>query len=184
MLHQQPGDCSVTDSFFRAADERCQLAGCADVTVSVPHEVREETNDVGEKRVRGLSAIRKQLPYIAVAALQLQFAVLDIPTYAGECRLAAAPMLLHQRKAGIHRARQARRAGDAVEGIIILLFSEVVDQQNCKAELVRKLFEDREVGIVVGIGVVGRGATDHLQRVNDNQNGVGMLGDEALDAFF
>ena len=66
-----------------------------------------------------------------------------------------------------------------MEHIVCFLLAQMMDEQDGDAVLVRQPFQDRQVPIVVGVGgVVDR--ADHLQRVDDDQHGVGVCGDECV----
>ena len=128
-------------------------------------------------------AVRHQLPHIFRVALQRQLLVFNVAPDTGECCLAAAALVLYQRKAGIHRAADGRRAGDAAEHIIGKLLSQMVDQQNGDAVGVRNVLQHGEVTVVICVGVVITGAADHLQRVDDDQHRVGVLREERAELF-
>ena len=128
-------------------------------------------------------AVRHQLPHIFRVALQRQLPVLDVAPDAGKLCLAAAALLLYQRKAGIHRAADGRRARDAAEHIVGKLLSQMVDQQNGDAVGIRNTLQCGEVTVVICVGVVITGAADHLQRVDDDQHRVGVLNEECTELF-
>ena len=165
----------------RRVDLRGQLRGSADKFRAVTHQLREKNDDAPAQQLRLRPAVRHQLPHVFRAALQRQLPVLDVTPDAGECRLAAAAPVLHQREAGIHCAADGRRTGDAAEHIVGKLLSQMVDQQNGDAVGIRDVLQHGEVTVVIGVGVVITGAADHLQRVDDDQHRVGVLREERAE---
>ena len=133
------------------------------------------------QQLRLRPAVRHQLPHIFTVALQRQLPILDVAPDAGERRLAAAALVLHQCEAGIHRAADGRCAGDAAEHIVGKLLPQMVDQKNGDAVGIRNTPQRGEVTVVICVGVVITGAADHLQRVDDDQHRVGMLSKERTE---
>ena len=83
---------------------------------------------------------------------------------------AAAP-IFHQSKTGIHRPADGCRTGDAVEHIIGSFLSQMMDQQDGDAVLVRQPLQHGQVPVVIGVGGIVDGA-DHLQRIDEDQNSI------------
>ncbi len=81
------------------------------------------------------------VPDVALALNKAQLPVLDVPSYAVECGPPATTSILHQRKAGVHRAADGCGAGDTFEHIAVrVLFPQVVDEQD--GETVVKSFRE------------------------------------------
>ena len=146
-------------------DLRGQLRGSADKFRAVTHQLREKNDDAPAQQLRLRPAVRHQLPHIFRVAFQRQLTIFNVTPDAGERRLAAAALVLYQRKAGIHRAADGRRARDAAEHIVGKLLPQMVHQQNGD-----------------GIRVIAHG-TDALERVDDDEPGLRMLLQELLDLF-
>ncbi|MPM92171.1 hypothetical protein SDC9_139306 [bioreactor metagenome] len=114
--------------------------------------------------------------------LQRQFPVFDVPPGAIERRGAAAALVLAEDEVGVRRAADPSGSGDHVHGIVIIHFSQVVDEQDGDAVPVRQLLEDAEITVVAGVGIdIVRNTADALERVDDDERGTGVLREEALD---
>lgn len=163
----------------RRVDERRELCGSADKFRAVFHqrgEKKDEPPALGER-----PAVARQLPDVVGVARELQLAVFDVAPDAVERRLAAAALLLDQREAGVHRAADRGRAGDAREHILGVFFSQVVNEQERDAVRVGDALERGEVAVVVGVGHVPPRVADHLERVDDDEHRVGVLREERFE---
>lgn len=129
-----------------------------------------------------LVAVRRHRPEVVLAPLQTDFSILDVSAHAVEGSPLAAPPVLHQREAGIHRTADGGGAGDAAEHILGRLLSQMVDEENGNAVGVGQPLEDGQVTVVVGVGGVVDGA-DHLEGVDNDQHGVRVFRKEILQLF-
>ena len=160
-----------------------KLRGSADKFSLIFQKDREKNCDPVLQQLRLRFAVRDQLPHIVSVPLQFQLPVFDVPADAGELCPAAAPLFLHQSETGIYRPADGGGAGDPVEHILCLLFSQVVDQQDRKIQPVRQAFQNGQIPVVIGVGGVMDGP-DHLQCVDDDQHRSGMLRHEGFDLLF
>lgn len=61
-------------------------------------------------------------------------------------------LALAEYEVGVCGAAQTRGAGDHVHGIVVIPFSQVVDQQDGNAVTVRQRFENADVPVVASVG--------------------------------
>ena len=123
--------------------------------------------------------VADELPDVVIVPLQLQLAVLNVPSDAVERRLSAAALVLHQQQAGVHRAADGGGAGDTGELVLGVLLPQMVNQQDSDAVGVGYFLQRGQVTVVVGVGLVV-GPAHHLQCVDDDQHRVGVLRKERL----
>ncbi len=93
-------------------------------------------------------------------------------------------LFFFQDKRTVGSAKQTIGPRNAVKLIICLLFSRVMHQQESDASLIGKVFQLANDFLITGIAVlITAGFSDFLQSVNDNQPGIFVLRNEAIQLF-
>ena len=81
----------------------------------------------------------------------------------------------------IHRAADAGRARQLVERIAVTLLSQVMHQQKRDSHFVSESFELSHLVVIVCVGGVDATHANNLEGINDDENGVAMLGNKLFD---
>ena len=163
-----------------------QLRGRAYPFGAALHKVHHPKQKFRQFRLMNVLAVLAlhQLPD-KVVKLQGQFLIFHIPP-ADQQRSGVSAALTAQDEVGVRSADDTGGAADIVKGIVaVLQLSQVMHQQNGDVEAVGNALNGGNIVVVVAVHSRFSGAAfgvPHLlQRVNDDQLGGGMLGQEIRD---
>ena len=127
------------------------------------------------KPFRFTNGLGLYLPDIFVVSLQGDLPVLNVPAHTVQRCPATPPLFLHQGETAVHCSADGSGARDSDEHVVCRFLPEVVEQKDGDPVLVCNLFENGQVPVIIGVGVVTVDASDHLQGIDDNQNGITVV---------
>lgn len=161
--------------------------GALEFTV-LKKELHDLVHEIGNPLPAQVVGI-KLLGDLPADAAHLHFQLLFLHVAPGDaegCSVAEA-LLLAENHHGVRHAHDAGGAGHIVEDIAAVpTLPGVVHQEDADAVIVGDLFQRRQIPVILGVGVdlPGDVVPDHLQRVDEDQPGGGVILQHGLDLAF